>query len=622
MSQKNQPPPNGSPQPLQSSGKSSPDQPQAPAGKSGGKPPQASGKPPKPKGPGLFSVLKPYRRLILLLVGLALLANGINLLIPKIIAHGIDAFVQKSVDMNHIVREFLAAAAGVFLLTWLMSYIQTYASEKVARDLRTQLANRISRQNYSFLQKTSSAQLLTNLTGDVDSIKMFVAQAIVSIFSSIFIIIGASILLLTIQWQLALCVIAIIPIIGFTFYVVLKKVRALFKTSREIIDWLNKVINESILGAALIRVIHSQQLEYVKFLEANAKALGLGLRILKLFASLIPVIIFTANVATLTILALGGHYVIIGRMSLGNFSAFNNYLTMLIFPILVIGFMSNVIAQAQASYARISGVLNTPDPVETGTLVTDLEGNIELKHVSVNFGEKYALKDISFRVAAGSKTAVIGPTAAGKTQLLYLLTGLNQPGSGSIELDGQPLDNYKKEDFHRQVGFVFQDSIIFNMSIRENIAFSDIVTDQSLEKAIATAELTEFIDSLPDKLNTIVSERGVSLSGGQKQRIMLARALAIEPRILLLDDFTARVDTPTEQKILENVRRNYPGITLLSVTQKIASIEDYEQIVLLMEGEMIASGTHAQLMESCPEYVQIYQSQRSTSHYEQPELQS
>jgi len=451
---------------------------------------------------------------------------------------------------------------------------------------------------------------------------MFVSQAVVSIFSSIFIIIGASVLLLIIQWQLALCVIAIIPIIGFTFYIVLKKVRALFKTSREIIDWLNKVINESILGAALIRVIHSQQLEYAKFLEANAKALGLGLRILKLFASLIPVIIFTANIATLTILALGGHYIIAGQMTLGNFSAFNLYLTMLIFPILVIGFMSNVIAQAQASYGRISGVLNMPDPVEAGTLVKELRGDIAFKSVSVNFGEKPVLKDISFSITGGSKTAVIGPTAAGKTQLLYLLTSLSHPGSGLIELDGHPLDEYKKEDLHRQIGFVFQDSIIFNMSIRENIAFSDKVTDQSLEKAIVTAELKDFIDSLPDKLDTVVSERGTSLSGGQKQRIMLARALAIEPRILLLDDFTARVDTQTEEKILANVRRNYPGITLLSVTQKIASIEDYEQIILLMEGEMIASGTHEELMTTCPEYVQIYQSQRSTSHYEQPELQS
>ena len=594
-------------------------QPAAVATPGGKQPPAGLG---KPKGPGLFSVLKKYRGLVVLMVALTIGSNAINLTFPKIIAHGIDTFVNHRLDTSIIVREFLAASIGVFLLTYAISFVQTFLAERVGRNLRTELADRISRQDYSFLQKTSSAQLLTNLTADVDSIKIFISQAIATIFSSIFVILGASVLLLTIQWQLALCVIAIIPIIGFTFFIILKKVRALFKTSREIIDWLNKVINESILGAALIRVIHSQQLEHVKFLEANAKALGLGQRILKLFASLIPVIIFTANMASLTILALGGHYVINGRMTLGNFSAFNNYLGMLIFPILTIGFMSNLIAQAQASFGRISAVLFAPDPIEKGTIVKELEGDIALQDVSVSFGGKYALKDVSFRVAAGSRTAVIGPTAAGKTQLLYLLTSLNRPDSGTVTFDGQPVEDYKKADFHRQVGFVFQDSIIFNLSIRENIAFSDTVTDASLEKAIATAELKEFIDSLPDGLNSVVSERGTSLSGGQKQRIMLARALAIEPRILLLDDFTARVDTQTEQKILANVRKNYPDITLLSVTQKIAAIEDYDQIILLMEGELVASGTHSELSRTCPEYVQIYQSQRSTSHYEQPELQS
>jgi ATP-binding cassette subfamily B protein len=154
------------------------------------------------------------------------------------------------------------------------------------------------------------------------------------------------------------------------------------------------------------------------------------------------------------------------------------------------------------------------------------------------------------------------------------------------------------------------------MSLRENIAFSDLVTDESLEKAIATAELHDFIDSLPDKLNTIVSERGTSLSGGQKQRIMLARALAINPKILLLDDFTARVDRKTEKKILANLEINYPDLTLLSITQKVASVKHFEQIVLLMEGEVIAKGTHKELMETCTEYVQISDSQRSTSHYE------
>lgn len=560
--------------------------------------------------------------MIFLLVLLSLISNAISLAIPNISRHTIDAFIGNRLDIGLTLWLFIGAAVGVFVFTFGLSFVQTYTSERVAKDLRTQLAARISRQNYSFLQRNNSGQLLTNLTADVDSVKGFVAQAIASIFSSIFIIIGASILLLTIRWQLALCVIAIIPIIGFTFFIVLKKVRALFKAAREVIDMLNKVINESILGAALIRVIHSMHLEYAKFLEANAKALGLGLRMLKLFATLIPVIIFTANIATLTILLLGGHYVIAGGMTLGDFMAFNSYLTMLVFPILIIGFMSNVIAQAQASYGRIAGVLHTPDPEEKGTLVKKLKGDITFKEVSVSYGEKSVLKDISFHIRGGSKTAVIGPTAAGKTQLLYLLTGLSHPTSGLIEFDGQPLDDYRKEEFHEQVGFVFQDSILFNLSIRENIAFSDSVTDVSLEKAIATAELKDFIDSLPEGLNTVVSERGTTLSGGQKQRIMLARALAINPRVLLLDDFTARVDNQTEKKILANVRENYPDITLLSVTQKISSIEDFEQVILLMEGEMIAAGTHAQLMETCPEYVQIYQSQRSTSHYEQPELQS
>jgi ATP-binding cassette, subfamily B, bacterial len=583
---------------------------------------KSDGRPPgKPKGPGLFSLLKPYRGLVYPLVALTIVSAGIGLLVPKITAHGIDGFLHHQ-PISHFVWQLFAASAGSLLLTFAISVVQTFTAERVARDLRTKLADRISRQDYAFLQRTSSAQLLTNLTADVDSIKVFVSQVVATIYSSIFIIAGASVMLLTIQWRLALWVIAIIPIIGLTFYIVLKKVRVLFKTSREIIDWLNKVINESILGAALIRVIHSQQLEYVKFLEANAKALALGQRILKLFASLIPVIIFTANLATLAILAFGGHDVILGTLSLGNFTAFTQYLSQLIFPILTLGFMSNLIAQAQASYGRISSVLHAPDPEEKGTLVRGLEGNIELRNINVSFSGKYALKDVSFHIAGGSKTAVIGPTAAGKTQLLYLLTGLNRPDSGGIFFDGQPLEAYQKESFHRQVGFVFQDSIIFNMSIRENIAFSDKVTDASLEKAIETAELRDFIDSLPEGLSTVVSERGTTLSGGQKQRIMLARALAIDPRILLLDDFTARVDAQTEQKILANVRRNYPGITLLSVTQKIAAIEDYEQVILLMEGEMIASGTHRQLMESCPEYVQIYQSQRSTSHYEQPELQS
>jgi len=572
--------------------------------------------PDKAHKPSVFSLLKPYRGMVTFLVLFALVSNGVNLLIPQIIKRGIDSFSSGNFIFKTIVVEFLVAALIIFVFTYLQSIVQTFASERVARDLRNRLSDKISQQSYAYILKANPSKLLTNLTSDIDSIKMFVSMAVVTIFSSIFMIIGTCVLLLMINYKLAVPIIATIPLIGGTFFVVLRKVRILFKRGREVIDWLNKVINESIMGSAIIRVLNAQQNEYHKFMEANTDSLNIGLSILRLFAALIPIVTFVANLGMITILLLGGHFVISGEMSLGDFAAFNSYLSLLIFPILMIGFMSNIIAQASASYARINDVLEAPEPEENGKIKETLSGDIELANVALSYDDKPVLKDISISIKGKSRTAIIGPTAAGKSQLLNLLTNLVKPDLGTILFDGRSIESYDKESFHSQIGFVLQDSVIFNLSLRENIAFSDVVTDQSLEKAIATAELKDFIDLLPEKLNTIVSERGTSLSGGQKQRIMLARALAIDPKILLLDDFTARVDRETEKRILKNLEKNYPDLTLISITQKVESVRNFEQVILLMEGEIIANGTHSELMETCTEYVQISNSQRSTSHYE------
>jgi ATP-binding cassette subfamily B protein len=362
--------------------------------------------------------------------------------------------------------------------------------------------------------------------------------------------------------------------------------------------------------------LDSQRYEYKKFAAANEESKLIGLIILKYFASLIPAVTFISNLATLIILSLGGHFVITGARSLGNFAAFNSYLAILIFPIIIISFMSTAIAQADASYARINEVLAAPEPRETGSLAPMLKGDIRMENINLVYGQKSALKNVNIKINPGTRTAIIGPTAAGKTQLIYIMVGLLEPTSGAVYYDGKNINEYDKASLHRQVGLVFQDSIIFNISLRENIAFSAAVTDSDIDKAIAASELKDFVETFPDKLNAMVSERGTSLSGGQKQRIMLARALALDPKILLLDDFTARVDAETEQKILGNIRVQYPDITLVSVTQKIEPIKNYDQIILLMEGEVLASGTHQQLMESSPEYVQIYNSQKSTNQYE------
>ncbi len=482
----------------------------------------------RPPGGGLFALLQPYRGLVATLVVMTIVGNGLALVVPELISHAIDAYTKRTFVLSTLVLQFFVIAFLVFALNYLQNITQTYASERVARDLRTRLAAKIATQSYSSIEKLTPAKLLTNLTSDVDGVKLFVSQAVATIIASFFLIIGASVMLLTINWRLGLSVLGVVPVVGGTFFFALRKVRVLFRRGQEAIDWLNRVINESILGATLIRILNSQRFEAEKFSAANTESLDIGLAILRIMSAMIPAITLAVNLATIIILLLGGSFVMRGSMTLGDFTAFNSYLAMLIFPIILLGFMSNVMAQAGASYMRLSAVLMAPETKKSGTLRPALRGDLAVDHVSLAFGDKQALKNISFSAKGGTKTAVIGPTAAGKTQLLYVLIGLLEPTSGAVTYDGEPLDAYDKEALHRQVGFVFQDSILFNMTLRENIAFSSGIPDQDLEKAIAAAELRDFIGTLPEGLDTVVSERGTTLSGGQKQRVMLARALGAE----------------------------------------------------------------------------------------------
>ncbi|MCA9391181.1 MAG: ABC transporter ATP-binding protein [Candidatus Magasanikbacteria bacterium] len=570
----------------------------------------------KPKGPSIFGLLKPYRWLIFGMLLFTIASNGLNLAVPKVIAKAIDSFTAGHFVLSTFVVTFLSIALVISVMTYLQNILQSYASERVARELRQNIADKVSHLSFSEIQKQTSSKLLTNLTSDVDGIKMFVSMGIVTLVSSVFLIIGASILLFTTNWRLALAVVLVLPLVGITFALIFSKAGELFKQSQGVVDSLNKIINESILGAALIRVLNAQQSEYEKFLKTNTEAKSIGMQILTMFAAMIPIVTFVSNIAGLIILTLGGHFVIQGSMSLGDLAAFNSYLAMLIFPIIMIGFMSNMMARAGASYGRIVQVLEAPEEKPTGTITKDLRGDIDFRDVSLTFDNKPILKKVSFEVKAGTRTAIIGPTAAGKTQLLNVLSGLILPEEGTITFDGHSINEYESTYFHSAVAIVFQDSVMFNLSLQENIAFSSNASEEAVQKAIETAELQDFITTLPEGLNTLVSERGTSLSGGQKQRIMLARALALDPNVILLDDFTARVDGNTEARILANIRKNYPHLTLISVTQKIAPVVDYDKILLLMEGELLARGTHDELMKTSPEYVQIERSQRSTNHYE------
>lgn len=568
------------------------------------------------KRSNILHLVRPYWFLLLLLVLFTLLSSWIELLIPRIVGESIDSYSKGTLHIRPVVQQLLLIIGSVLLFTYLRGFMQVFASERVAHKTRTLLAERIAGQDNSFVERITPVRLLANLSHDVDAIKHFLSQTLVTIFSSLFVISGAAICMVQINWKLAVYVLAVIPMIGVGFMILLRRVKELFRKSRSAFDDMNLVVSENVLGAALVRTLDACVPEYRKFENVNAEIKDIEFTVLRLFSLLIPMIRFTGNIAGLAILILGGHMVIRGELSLGDFAAFNSYLGMIILPVFTLGMMGNVVGQATTCYERISGILEADDRQQEDTSLAEPVREIVLEQVQLVYNGRPVLKDISMRITAGSRVAVIGPTTAGKTQLLYLVAGFINPTAGMLVCNGKPADSSRGALYGNQAGFVFQDSFILNTTLRDNIAFDENTNAASLQKAIETAELGDFIATLPKQLDTIISERGSSLSGGQKQRIMLARALAGNPSLLLLDDFLARVDINTGRKILGNIARNYPGITIISVAQKIGMVEDYDQILLLIHGELVASGRHEELMAGSEEYVKLYNLQRSTRNYE------
>lgn len=556
---------------------------------------------------------------VLFVLVFSLVGNLLALALPRVASDAINNIFTGQGDLSQFQATYLLFIVLILVTVVVQTVAANIVTEYFAASLRSRLINKIAHLSYTAINKVTSAKLLTNITSDVDAIKALFNQGIVQVFASLVLIIGASASMLSIDGTLGLIVIATIPLLFISFGVIFSFISKYFKIAQENLDQLNRVINESIIGAALTKVLNSASWENRKFGEVNEVSRQTSIKIVFGFASLIPFITILANAALLAVVYFGGSGVIDfiksqGQSGLtpGDYTAFFSYVGTFIGPVLILGFISSTIARSVTSLKRIQETLDIEDMEARGDKVVDVKGHLEFKKVSLEIGNKSILKEISFEIQPGTRTAIVGPTAAGKTQIFNLIAGLQEPTGGEIALDGNRIQDISSDSFYSQVALVFQDSIIFNTSVRENILFSSTTSPENLDKAIATAELSEFVAAQDQGLETRISERGSSLSGGQKQRLTLARALSLNPKVLLLDDFTARVDRRTEANIIGNLSKNYPGMTLVSITQKIDSIKDYDQILLIMEGELIGKGTHAELLKDSFEYQQIFNSQQST----------
>ncbi len=555
------------------------------------------------------------------MVLLTLLANGLYVYIPKLSANVIDRAVAGGTVSSAYgsLLVLLGVAVSALAITTVQVLVSGYFSEKIALDLRGRLIDKLGDQTFNYISKTGTGKLLTNSTSDVEAVKQVLAQGLSTLLGALIVLVGTIVILLSINLRLGLITISIIPIIVIVIFFVFATLSKFFNKAQENLESINSLMNETISGSALVRVLGSGTSEIEKFAVINNRSKDVGFAIVKNISALIPIITFLSNLSVMMIIWFGGVQAIDGTLSIGNFSAFISYSALFIWPLFVLAFVGTSISRGAVSLKRINSVLTAEVDHVGGSHAGPIKGDIAFENVSLSYAdesgvEKTVVDGISFRIRSGTRTAIVGPTAGGKTQIFYLLTGLVRATAGAVSIDGRDINEHDQSSLLSQIGLVFQDSLMFNTTFRENIALSGDVTEDVLSKAIKAAELEDLIRTLPKGLDTLVSERGTSLSGGQKQRIMLARALARNPKVLLLDDFTARVDQATEKTILGNVKAMYPDVTLISITQKINQVTDYDSIIVVMEGEMIAQGTHAELLAASFEYRQIFESQQTTQH--------
>jgi ATP-binding cassette subfamily B multidrug efflux pump len=548
-----------------------------------------------------------------------LVASAASLATPQLIAYAIDdGITPRRLSIILLAVGGLVAAALVRgLFQFLQGYLAERASQGVAYDLRNHLFAKIERLGFSYYDRVETGQLVTRLTSDVEQIRTFAGSGVVQLAAAAVMLVGTTALLISLDWKLALVALATVP---FIFVLLLRFVRMigpLFRGVQQTLGQLNSVLQEDLAGIRVIRTFAREDYESARYRSVNDELLSRNLETVRTFSNNFPFVFLLANLGTLAIILFGGLQVIGGRLSIGELVAFNTYLGFLLFPILTIGFLAASISRAGASSQRVFEVLDAPLEVQDAPDAVPLPPiscRVEFDSVSFRYpgDEREILRGVSFTAEPGQTVAILGTTGSGKSTLVNLLPRFYDVTEGSVRLDGHDVRDVTLASLRSQIGIVMQTSLLFSGSVRDNISYGKPdATQEEIEAAARAARADEFIQTLPDGYDTLVGERGVGLSGGQRQRIAIARALLIDPRLLILDDSTSAVDAETEAAIQESLdqlmRESYN--TVFVIAQRVSTVRDADLILILDKGEIAARGTHEELLRDSELYNEILGSQ-------------
>jgi ATP-binding cassette subfamily B protein len=550
--------------------------------------------------------------------GLALLAvNAANLVAPQVLRILIDRGIG-ALDMRQVAWSALAlvgVAVGRGVGNFLQGYWSEVASQGVAYDLRNAIFEKLQKLSFSYHDRSQTGQLMTHITSDVELVRTFVGNGLLQLISALILLLGTIIILFSMNWRLALIILAIVPLIMATLAMFVRQIMPVSGAVQEKLGALNTILQENIAGMRVVKAFAREDHEQKRFDASSQELLHVNMRLIKLFTSSFPLIFFIANLGVLAVVWVGGNQVIGGELTLGELVAFNGYLGFLLMPMFMMGMLGAMLSRAIASARRIFEVVDAESEVRDRPGAQPLpavEGRVEFDNVGFRYigGERQVLSAVSFTAEPGQTIAILGETGSGKSTIINLIPRFYDVTTGKVTIDGRDIREVTLDSLRSQIGIVLQETTLFSGTIRENIAYGR--PEASLEdvtQAAVAAQAHEFIVELPDGYDTVVGERGVGLSGGQKQRVAIARALLVDPRILILDDSTSSVDAETEYHIQQALQRLMANRTSFVIAQRISTVRNADLILLLHNGQLIAQGKHEELLETSEFYTEILESQ-------------
>jgi ATP-binding cassette subfamily B protein len=545
-----------------------------------------------------------------------ILYNVIKVLIPVVIGRAIDDMqhgITEAKILNHALRLLLIAALSAIFL-YICRQVIIGASREIEFDLRNDIFANLERQSPSYYHTHRTGDIMARTTNDLNAVRMLLGPAIMYSANTIVFTAAALPFMYRISPKLTFFAFVPLPMASILVQYFGARIHRRFERIQAMFSDISAKAQENFSGARLIRAFAQEEAEIASFETANLEYIKRSLYLVRLMAMLWPTLEFVLGLSLMITLLVGGHEVVSHRISVGQFTAFNVYMVQLTWPMIAVGWVVNLFQRGTASVVRIDELLKQQPSIADAPTATDIPvtGDIEFRNLTFAYPDAPAvLHDINLSIPAGTSLAIVGPTGSGKSTLVGLIPRLHDAPPGTVLIDGQPIRNFTLSTLRKSIGFVPQETFLFSETIRQNIAFGrPEASAEQVEEAATIAHICNEILEFPKGFDTEVGERGLTLSGGQKQRTAIARAIIRDPKILILDDALASVDTYTEERILSGLKRNMEGRTTVFISHRISTARNGDQIAVLVAGRIAELGTHDELLARNGYYTSLFEKQR------------